>query len=82
MTANEFQLPTLIATSELTHTEPGDDQLARPEFGRGLCVIDDRFIAAGSPPSTITVYDLESGSEVTRVNFSMDVRNAIHGLEV
>jgi hypothetical protein len=28
------------------------------------------------------LWDLDSSSEITRVNFSMDVRNAIHGLEV
>ncbi len=68
--------------AELTHTELGDEQVARQGFARGLCVISDRFIAAGSSPSTVTVYDLETASEVTRVNFSMDIRNAIHGLEV
>lgn len=68
--------------SDLTHTELGDEKVARQGFGRGLCVIDDQFIAAGSSPSTVTLYHLESGSEVSRVNFSMDIRNAIHGLEV
>ena len=68
--------------SELTHTELGDEQVARQGFARGLAVINDRFIAAGSSPSTVTVFDLETASEVTRVNFSMDIRNAIHGLEV
>ncbi|MBT8060242.1 MAG: hypothetical protein KJO33_11645 [Gammaproteobacteria bacterium] len=68
--------------AELTHTELGDEKVARQGFARGLCVIDERFIAAGSSPSTVTVYDLESSSEVARVNFSMDIRNAIHGLEV
>ena len=67
---------------ELTHTELGDDQVARQGFGRGLCVIDDRLLAAGSSPSTVTLFDLQSGATVARVNFSMDVRNAIHGLEV
>jgi hypothetical protein len=67
---------------ELTHTELGDESVARQGFGRGLCVINERFIAAGSSPSTITIYDIQSGTEVTRVNFSMDIRNAIHGLEV
>ncbi len=57
-------------------------KLARQGFGRGLCVVDDRIIAAGSSPSTITLYDLDAGVEISRVNFSMDVRNAIHGLEV
>lgn len=69
-------------TSELTHTELGDERLARQGFGRGLAVIDERFVAAGSSPSTVTLYDLDAGMEVRRVNFSMDVRNAIHGLEV
>jgi hypothetical protein len=68
--------------NELTHTELGDEKVARQGFGRGLCIIDDRFIAAGSSPSTITIYDLETGTEVTKVNFSMDIRNAIHGLEI
>lgn len=68
--------------SELEHAELADGNLARQGFGRGLCVINDRFIAAGSSPSTVTIYDLDAGTEITRVNFSMDVRNAIHGLEI
>jgi hypothetical protein len=68
--------------SELTHTEFGDENVARQGFARGLCVIEDRFIAVGSSPSTITLFDIESQAEVARVNFSMDVRNAIHGLEI
>lgn len=68
--------------AELTHTELGDERLARQAFGRGLAIVDDRFVAAGSSPSTVTLYDLEQRMEVGRVNFSMDIRNAIHGLEV
>jgi hypothetical protein len=67
---------------ELTHLELGDEQVARQGFGRGLCVIDQRFIAAGSSPSTVSLYDLDSGTTVMRVNLSPDIRNAIHGLEV
>ena len=67
---------------ELTHTELGDERIARQGFGRGLCVLDEQFVAAGSSPSTVTIYHLESGSRVTQVNFTMDVRNAIHGLEM
>ncbi len=59
-----------------------DSEIARQAFGRGLCVIDDRFVAAGSSPSTITLYDLAAGITVGSVNLSMDIRNAIHGLEV
>ena len=59
-----------------------DSKIARQAFGRGLCPVGDRFLAAGSSPSTITLYDLETGQRVGSVNLSMDVRNAIHGLEV
>ena len=59
-----------------------DSKIARQGFGRGLCPLSDRFIAGGSSPSTITIYDLYSGKEVVSVNLSMDIRNAIHGLEV
>ena len=68
--------------SELTHLDLGDEAVARQGFGRGLCVIDERFIAAGSSPSTVSLLDLESGTDVLRVNFSQDIRNAMHGLEV
>jgi hypothetical protein len=74
--------PGLKSRSTTIHTELGDEKVARQGFGRGLCVINDRFIAAGSSPSTVTLYDLPSGTEAARVNFSMDIRNAIHGLEV
>ena len=59
-----------------------DSNIARQAFGRGLCPVGDRFIAAGSSPSTITLYDIEANQKVGSVNLSMDIRNAIHGLEV
>ena len=59
-----------------------DSKIARQGFGRGLCTIDHRLVAAGSSPSTVTIFDLASGQRVLSVNFSMDIRNAIHGLEV
>ncbi|MDH3690399.1 MAG: hypothetical protein OEU36_13055 [Gammaproteobacteria bacterium] len=59
-----------------------DSKIARQGFGRGLCVANERFVAAGSSPSTITLYDMEAREPVGSVNLSMDIRNAIHGLEV
>jgi hypothetical protein len=59
-----------------------DSKVARQAFGRGLCAIGDRFVAAGSSPSTISLYDMQSRQKVGSVNLSMDIRNAIHGLEV
>jgi hypothetical protein len=68
--------------SEITFAGVDDSRIARQGFGRGLCAVDDRFIAGGSSPSTITLYDLKSNQVVAAVNLTMDIRNAIHGLEV
>jgi len=59
-----------------------DSNIARQGFGRGLCPVDDRYVAGGSSPSTISLYDLEANQKVGSVNLTMDIRNAIHGLEV
>jgi hypothetical protein len=42
----------------------------------------EKTIAVGSSPSTITLYDVETSRRLTAVNLTMDIRNAIHGLEV
>ena len=59
----------------------GDPRVARQGFGRGLCPVGDRFVAGGSSPATISLYDLESQQKFGSVNLTMDIRNAIHGLE-
>jgi hypothetical protein len=59
-----------------------DSKIARQGFGRGLCLVGDRFVAAGSSPSTISLYDFENEQKVGSVNLTMDIRNAIHGLEL
>lgn len=66
----------------LTHTDLDDSRIARQAFARGLCVLGDGRIAGGSSPSTITLYDLDARKSALAVTLSMDVRNAIHGLEV
>ena len=52
----------------------------RQGFARGLCVVGERFVAAGSSPSTVSLYDLQAEQRVASVNLSMDIRNAIGGL--
>ena len=59
-----------------------DSNIARQGFARGLCTINDRFVAVGSSPSTISLYDLQSQQLIGSVNLSMDIRTAIHGLEI
>ena len=68
--------------AEIQFSGVDDSKIARQAFGRGLCVIDDRFVAGGSSPSTVTLYDLQSKQMVASVNVTMDIRNAIHGLAV
>lgn len=67
--------------AKLTHTETVSDDVARPGFARGLCVLSDRVVAGGTAPSTITLYDLAGNETLLSVNLTMDVRNTIHGLE-
>ena len=59
-----------------------DSKVARQGFGRGLCPVGERFVAGGSSPSTISLYDIKANQKVGTVNLTMDIRNAIHGLEV
>ncbi len=66
----------------LTHTDFDDSRTARQAFGRGLCDVGDGVVAAGSSPSTITLHDFESMQTLLSINLTMDIRNAIHGLEV
>jgi hypothetical protein len=66
----------------LTHTDLDDSRIARQGFARGLCLIDDDLVAAGSSPSTAAIYALQSGKRLASVNLTMDIRSAIHGLAV
>jgi hypothetical protein len=59
-----------------------DSNIARQGFGRGLSVYGERLVVGGSSPSTISLYDLGSGANLGSMSMSMDIRNAIHGLEV
>ncbi len=68
--------------SEIEFAGIDNSKVARQGFGRGLCAVSDRLIAGGSSPSTISIYDLESNQTVASVNLTMDIRNAIHGLEL
>lgn len=76
---SSFELPT-YPPEALEHADlPGD--LARPNFGRGLTVLGGSIGIGGSSPATITAFELDSGERLASVNITMDVRNAVHGLE-
>jgi hypothetical protein len=76
-----FRVP-VFPEDQLTGTGRDTSKLARPSFGRGLCVVKEGLIAAGSSPSTVSLHDMASGETALSVTLSTDVRNAIHGLEV
>jgi hypothetical protein len=76
-----FRVP-VPPEEELMHRDADASGVARAGFARGLCVLSDHVVAGGSSPSTISLYDLDANRRALSVNLSMDVRNAIHGLEV
>jgi len=76
-----MRVPAYPAES-LLNREMDQSGIARQGFARGLAVLSDSLIAGGSSPSTISVYDLPKNERAFAVNLTMDVRNAIHGLEV
>jgi hypothetical protein len=71
-----------FAPASIVNAQRFTSAVARPRFARGLCALGDGLVAGGSSPSTVSVHDLRSGRSVMRVNLSMDVRNAVHGLAV
>jgi hypothetical protein len=66
---------------DMLHLSSDASGVARPRFARGLCVLSETLVAGGSSPSTISIYDLAANERILSVNLTMDVRNAIHGLE-
>ena len=64
----------------LLNIDPDDGGIARQGFARGLCVLSESFVAGGSSPATVSVYDLPANRRLLSINLTMDVRNAIHSL--
>ena len=81
-TSGEISVPVpSFPAEELDFMGVDDSKIARQGFGRGLCLINQQLIAAGSSPSTISIIDITKSKRITAVNLTMDIRNAIHGLE-
>lgn len=76
-----FPVPT-YDDSEIEFAGIDDSRVARQGFVRGLCLVGEQLVAAGSSPSTVSLYDIDSNQLAASVNLTMDIRNAIHGLEV
>lgn len=74
-----YKIPLYDENKLINNKLPKD--YARQGFGRGLCCYKD-LIIAGSSPATISVYRRGNYDPIKTVNISMDIRNAIHGLEI
>jgi hypothetical protein len=59
----------------------GEDK-ARQAFGRGLVAVGNTHLIAGSSPATVALYRRGTPDPVATVTLTMDVRNAVHGLEL
>lgn len=70
----------MYPTAQLVNSDTQNGGIARPGFGRGLCVLDDKLVATGSSPGTVALYDLEQKKMLKAINFSMDVRHTIHAI--
>lgn len=79
-TIHRWELPKFEPQDLINHGLPRDH--ARPSFGRGLCTCDEDTIIGGCSPATVAVYSKSHSRPVQIINISMDVRLAIHGLEV
>lgn len=66
----------------LTHADLPEDY-ARQAFARGLCLAEGGdIVIAGSSPATIAVHRLQPPGMVKMVTLSLDLREAVHGLEI
>jgi len=72
--------PPLPDAGSLEQFEAVDDGIVRLGFARGLCVLSDRLVAAGSSPSAITLYDLAANECLGTARLSSDARSTIHSI--
>jgi len=64
----------------LLHNELSDIH-AKQAFGRGLATYKN-LIIGGSSPATISIYKTGQHKAIKTINLTLDMRNAIHGLEI
>jgi len=74
----KFHIKILRQTSRLK----GLLKVAKPGWLRGLAVIDDKRILAGTSPASIVQIDVEAEKMIGYMQLSKDIRHSIHGLEI
>lgn len=68
--------------SKLLENDPYNNKQARQGWLRGMAFHGENTIIVGFSPATIAAFNLESKELISKVNLSLDTRNAIHGLEI
>lgn len=64
----------------VTPADSGGNGESVPGFGRGLCLINDRVVAAGSSPSTVSLHDMQESKTLLTVGLTTDIQTSIHSL--
>lgn len=65
-------------TASLSHVESIEDGIIQNGFARGLCVLSDRVVAAGSSPARINLYDLAENDVLGSVDMTVDARETLY----
>ena len=68
--------------AEKLNTAGLPERVARQGFARGLLSTNDGHFVVGSSPATLNVFRRGAPQLLKSVNIAMDLRNAIHGLEI
>ena len=73
-----------ITKFEKSQTKNADSKeyVARPTFGRGLCILNKNLIIGGFSPASISVYQIGLIKPIFTINLTMDVTNSVCSLAV
>ncbi len=70
------------SAEDLTNGDAIELGIVRTGFARGLCVVNERIVAGGSSPATVTLYDLAANETLGSVDLTRDARESVHSIAV
>jgi len=68
--------------SDHSRNDSDETRMLKRGYGKGLCILSDKVVAAGSTPAGVSLYDLRDNNKLTSVWFTRDVRQAVNCIEV
>jgi hypothetical protein len=78
----QMAYPLKTFPQEKLENVPASKRVARQGFARGLAYTNGGLLIAGSSPATINVFQWGRSRPLKTLTLTMDVTNAIHGLEL